>query len=69
MINFKLVALIVLIILSVFLFLFISYAELKDGMNSLTSGIPTASLETTHAVKSILSEGILKTMNTIDNIV
>jgi hypothetical protein len=69
MINFKLVALIVLIILSVFLFLFISYAELKDGMNSLTSGIPTASLEATHSVKSILSEGILKTMNTIDNIV
>jgi hypothetical protein len=66
--NFKLIALIVLIILSVFLFLFISYAELKDGIHSLASGIPIDK-NTTTIVKDILSEGILKTMNTIDKIV
>jgi hypothetical protein len=66
--NSKLIALVVLIILSVILFLFISYAELKDGMSSLTSGIPMSGT-VSPTVNDILSEGIMKTMNTIDNIV
>ena len=60
--NLKLISLIVLIVLSVFLFLFISYAELKDGVSTLIGG---ANQQTS----SVLSEGMKNAMETIDKIV
>jgi hypothetical protein len=59
--NARIIGLVVLIILSILLFLFISYAELKDGVDNLIS--PNSS-----SCSSIPS-GILKTMESIDEIV
>ena len=64
--NFKLISLIIVVILSVILFFFISYAEFTEGMQSLVTGagnLPAA------ATKNTLTEGMMKAMESIDRIV
>lgn len=75
--NSKLIGLIVLIVLSVVLFLFISYAELKDGFESLAegskktiaTGVNSVVNETIKSIKKPLADGITSTMNAIDQII
>ena len=62
--NLKLISLIVLIVLSVFLFLFISYSELKDGMSILIGGGGHS-----EQIGAVLSEGMKTAMKNIDKIV
>ena len=72
--NFKLITLVTLVVLSIFLFIFISYSELQDGFATLVTGSPISSPSafasaSASVIKNTLSDGLVKTMKTIDKIV
>jgi hypothetical protein len=69
--NFKIIALIILVALSIILFIFTSYIELQEGVSSLVgvSNVTNVLTKTASVATSAISEGISNTMKTIDQIV
>lgn len=69
--NFKIIALIVLVVMTIVLFFFVSFVEMKKGMASLVSGVPVVvPVEVVAETTKNISDSLIKTtMRTIDNIV
>jgi len=74
--NFKIIALIILVALSIILFIFTSYVELQEGVSSLVGTANATTINTTRLLSqsasiatNVISEGISNTMKTIDQIV